>query len=52
MSDRILPAVDSEPKSGTWVDPEEFEPTPEEIAEGNRLGEVIDVNDDDDNGGL
>jgi|GEM_PF-1518669 len=47
-----LPAIDDPPKSGVFVDHEEFflAPTPEEIAEGNRLGEAIDVNDDLDNG--
>lgn len=45
-----LPEVDDPPRSGVFIDPEEFVPTAEEIAEGNRLGQVIDVDDDEDNG--
>jgi len=45
----LLPEVDTPPKSGTWAE-EHPRPTLEEIAEGNQLGRVIDVDDDDDNG--
>lgn len=46
-----LPAIDDEPE-GEYVDHEDFflDPTPEEIAEGNRLGATIDVDDDLDTG--
>ena len=44
----VLPA-DETPKNGVWAE-EHPELTPEEIAEGNRLGEVIDPDDDEDNG--
>lgn len=46
----LLPEVDTPPKSGVWVDPEEWEVTDEEVEHGNRLGETIDVNDDEDAG--
>ena len=35
----ILPVVDDPPKTGVWVDPEEWEVTDEEVAAGNALGE-------------
>jgi hypothetical protein len=40
------------PRSGEWVDHEEFfeSPTDEELAEGERLGQEIDVDDDEDSG--
>jgi hypothetical protein len=40
------------PRSGEWVDPEEFfeHPTDEELAEGERLGREIDIDDDEDSG--
>jgi hypothetical protein len=41
----MLPVVDDDPKSGVWVD-EHPVPTGEEIEDGNRLGQVIDVDDD------
>jgi hypothetical protein len=43
---------DDPPSSGQWVDPEEFihNPTDEEVAEGERLGNEIDIDDDEDNG--
>lgn len=43
-----LPAIDSDPK-GDWSD-EHPEANDSEIAEGNRLGDVIDKDDDDDSG--
>ena len=45
----LLPAVDTPPD--VWAD-EHPEPTAEEIDEGNRLGELIDVDDDDATGGV
>lgn len=41
---------DEPPKSGEWVDVEEIiaNPTEEELAEGKRMGETIDVDDDED----
>lgn len=50
MSDPTELPADESPKSGEWVDPEEFVPTEEEEAEGKRLGETIDTDDDEDNG--
>jgi len=47
VEERELEAIDDAPE--TVVD-EHPEPTEEEIAEGNRLGEQIDVSDDDDQG--
>jgi hypothetical protein len=50
MSDEsaeLLPAIDSDPDE--WAD-EHPEATPEEIAEGNRLGREIDIDDDEDTG--
>lgn len=44
-----LPVLDDEPD--VWAD-EHPEATPEEIEKGNELGATIDVDDDDDNGGL
>ena len=43
----VLPAVDSDPDE--WHD-EHPDATEEEIVVGNRLGETIDVDDDEDNG--
>jgi hypothetical protein len=42
------------PKSGVWVDGHVHadEMDAEMIAKGNMLGEVIDIDDDDDNGGF
>lgn len=50
MSDEAttLPVVDAPPE--VWVDPEEFELTDAEVADGNRLGVMIDTDDDEDNG--
>lgn len=47
----LLPAIDELPKSGEWAD-EHPEATDEEIEWGNRLGEWIDPDDDDDAGQL
>lgn len=49
-----LPVIDEPPKSGVWVDHEEWfgDLSDDEIAEGNRLGGAIDPDDDDDNGGV
>lgn len=44
-----LPAIDDEPDE--WAD-EHPEATEVEVAEGNRLGDTIDWNDDNDNGGV
>jgi hypothetical protein len=43
---------DEPPQSGEWVDTDEViaAPTEEELAEGQRLGEEIDPEDDDDTG--
>jgi len=43
---------DDPPTSGDWVDNDEViaEPTEEELEEGRRLGEEIDVDDDEDAG--
>jgi hypothetical protein len=43
-----LPQVDEPPKQ--WLDPEESPLTKDEIAEGKRLGEIINPDDDTDNG--
>lgn len=54
MSEPVeLPALDDPPKDGTYA-PEliELELTDEEIAAGNALGQAIDPDDDEDNGGL
>ena len=50
---KILPELDDQPKSGVYA-PElaELDATPEEIEAGNRLGQTIDVDDDEDNGGI
>jgi len=45
-----LPAVDEPPRSGVFVEHDELELTDAEIAEGNRLGQVIDPDDDEDSG--
>lgn len=45
-----LPILDSPPRSGVWVEHDEIELTPEEIAEGNRQSAEIDVTDDHDTG--
>ena len=51
MSEPVeLPAVDTPPRSGVFVDSDDLGLTPEEREEGNRLGRLIDVDDDFDNG--
>lgn len=45
-----LPVLDEPPKSGIYIDHDAAPLTEDEIALGNALGEVIDVDDDDDNG--
>lgn len=49
----ICPPEDP-PKSGVWVDGHVHatDLTPEEIEAGNALGESIDIDDDEDNGGF
>jgi hypothetical protein len=50
MDEPILPVLDTEPKSGVYVDHDDV-PLSEEDAElGRALGEAIDVDVDDDNG--
>lgn len=46
-----LPAVDTPPQSGVFVEHDDLELTASEIAAGNALGQAIDLDDDDDNGG-
>lgn len=48
----IVIEPDDPPKSGVWVDHEQFydDMTPEELAEGDRLGREIDVDNDWDTG--
>ena len=46
-----LPALDDEPASGVYVDHDSLELTDDEAALGRALGEVIDVEDDDDSDG-
>lgn len=49
----LLPEMDDQPKGGYWA-PElsELELSPEEIAAGNAMGAAIDIDDDEDNGGV
>jgi hypothetical protein len=52
-ADDVLPELDDLPKSGVFIDHDAEPLTAEDIALGNALGEVIDVDDDDDpDGGL
>lgn len=44
--------VDTPPASGEFADWDGAQHDPEMVAEGNRLGETINVNDDTDNGGV
>ena len=41
---------DDPPSSGVWVESPTASPTPEELAEGERQGREIDIDDDEDNG--
>jgi hypothetical protein len=54
MSDELVDLPpDKPPRSGSWVDLHDDvleQITPEEIDAGERLNELIDVDDDDDNG--
>lgn len=51
--DGLLPALDDEPRNGVYVDHDQLQLTHDEAALGNRLGEVIDPDDDEDtDGGL
>jgi hypothetical protein len=45
-----LPILDDEPKDGEYRHLEDQPLTDEEIADGNTLGESIDVDNDNDNG--
>ena len=48
----LVTKEDDPPRSGEWVDPEDalHNPTEQELAESERLGREIDVDDDADNG--
>ena len=50
---KLLPELDDQPKNDYWA-PEvaEIAATEEEIAAGNRLGQTIVIDDDEDNGGV
>lgn len=50
---KLLPELDDQPKNDYWA-PEvaEIEATEEEIETGNRLGQTIVIDDDEDNGGV
>ena len=50
MTEAELPILDSEPKSGVYVDHDDEPLTPEDVAAGWRLGETIDIDDDNDTG--
>lgn len=45
-----LPALDTPPSAGVWVEHTDLALTDDDVAEGNTLGESIDVDDDHDNG--
>lgn len=47
----VLKQLDTPPKSGVFVDHDDEPLTADDIAVGNALGEVIDIDDDDDRGG-
>lgn len=42
--------IDEPPKSGSWLDPEDAPLSNVEAEQGRRLGEMIDPDDDTDNG--
>jgi hypothetical protein len=46
-----LPQVDQPPRAGVFVEHDDLALTAAEIADGNMLGEAIDVDDDNDSGG-
>ena len=50
MSEPELPILDSPPKSGVYIDHDAVPVSDEDAEIGNRLAEIIDVDDDDDNG--
>lgn len=51
--DDLLPVLDEPPKSGVFIDHDSEPLTEDDIDLGNALGDVIDVDDDDDaTGGL
>lgn len=50
LEDRDLPVLDEPPRSGVFIDHDDAPLTDEDIALGNALGDVIDIDDDDDNG--
>lgn len=45
-----LPELDSPPRSGVFIDHDAEPLTPADVELGNLLGEVIDIDDDDDTG--
>lgn len=45
-----LPVLDSPPRSGVFVDHDDLVLTSQDIERGNELGDLIDVDDDDNNG--
>ena len=52
-TDDVLPQLDEPPKSGVFIDHDAEPLTADDIALGNALGQVIDVDDDHDrDGGL
>jgi hypothetical protein len=48
----IVTEADDPPSSGEWVDSEDIihDPTPEELAAGKLMGELVDPDNDEDNG--
>lgn len=53
QTEPVLAQLDTPPKSGVFVDHDDEPLTDDDIAVGNQLGEVIDIDDDDDrDGGL
>lgn len=53
VPDDLLPELDSPPRSGVFVEHDDLALTEDDIALGNALGDVIDVDDDEDrDGGL
>lgn len=47
---KLLPAVDTPPASGVFVDHDEVELDIDEVLDGNALGDMIEIEDDEDNG--
>lgn len=54
MTETPIELPTDDPPRGPWTDPHAplEEMTDAEVAEGNRLGATIDVDDDEDNGGM